>query len=118
MADLAQRCCPKGCTENNLTIARVRKQLRMDNANRSSTERRDFARMLIRSMVKPVTENVPPQRLSRDASFSFLIPFSWRREKPTVAEKVRMQGHAAPHRRTMNSSLGTVERRPPPAGAM
>ncbi len=57
LADLAQRCC--GCTENNLIIARVRK-LRMDNANRSSTERRVFARMLIRSMVKPGTENVSP----------------------------------------------------------
>jgi len=34
--------------------------------------------------------------ISRDASFSFLISYSWRREEPTVAEKVRMQGHTAP----------------------
>jgi hypothetical protein len=56
--------------------------------------------------------------ISRDASFSCFIPFSWRREEPSVAELVRAQGHNAPHRRTMNSSLRTAERRPPPAGAM
>jgi Tfp pilus assembly protein PilV len=55
--ELAQICCEEKCTENHLTIARVRK-LRIENANRSSTERRVFARILIRSMVIPGTENV------------------------------------------------------------
>ena len=52
------------------------------------------------------------------ASFSFLIPFSWGRAEPTVAELVRVQGQTAIHRRTMNSSLGAAERHPLPAGSI
>jgi hypothetical protein len=55
--------------------------------------------------------------ISVDASFRFLAPSSWGRDEPTAAELVRVQGHTALHRRTVNSSLGVAERRPPPAGA-
>ena len=52
-----------------------------------------------------------------DASFDHFIPFNWNRDEPTAAEAVRVAGHTAAHRRTVNSSLGAAERRPPPPGA-
>ena len=49
-----------------------------------------------------------------DASFVHFIPFLWSCNEPTAAEAVRVVGHTAVHRRTVNSSLGTAERLPPP----
>ncbi len=52
-----------------------------------------------------------------DASFVHFIPFLWSCNEPTAAEAVRVLGHTAVHRRTVNSSLGTAERLPPPRSA-
>jgi len=46
--------------------------------------------------------------ISVDASFRFLAPSSWGPDEPTAAERVRLQGHNALHRRTVNSPFGAA----------
>lgn len=50
------KCCEHLCTQNYLTVGGV-KRFRIANANRSSAERRVFARLLVWSMVQ-ASENV------------------------------------------------------------
>jgi hypothetical protein len=64
---LAGKCCQYLCVQNYLTVGGV-KRFRTANANRSSGERRVYARLLIRSMVQP-SENVPLPLLILLASF-------------------------------------------------